>query len=58
MSNEFRRLDDTRLVHYEGVSYDGRPNCDMNTTDMYSQMYTPVAEIRTFLEKLERTRPI
>ena len=51
MSNEFRRLDDTRLVHYEGVSYDGRPNCDMNTTDMYSQMYTPVAEIRTFLEK-------
>ena len=49
MSGEMRRMDETRLVHYEGVSYDGRENCDMDTTDMYSQMYTPVADIRSFL---------
>ena len=49
MSDEFRRMDDTRLVHYEGVSYDGRENCDMDTTDMYSQMYTPVAGIKKWL---------
>ncbi len=49
MSNEIRRLDETRLVHYEGVSYDGRENCDMETTDIYSQMYTPVSDIRKWL---------
>ena len=49
MSNEIRRLDETRLVHYEGVSYDDRENCDMETTDIYSQMYTPVSGIRKWL---------
>ncbi|MBR2822726.1 MAG: DUF4981 domain-containing protein [Clostridia bacterium] len=50
MSDAFRRMDDTRLVHYEGVSYDGRPGCDMDTTDMYSQMYTPAKKVREFLK--------
>ena len=50
MSDTFRRMDDTRLVHYEGVSYDGRPGCDMETTDMYSQMYTPAKGVRAFLK--------
>ena len=49
MSNEMRRMDETRLVHYEGVSYDGRENCFMETTDIYSQMYTPVSRIRQWL---------
>ncbi len=49
MSDAFRRMDDTRLVHYEGVSYDGRPGCDIDTTDMYTQMYTPARKIREFL---------
>ena len=48
MSELFRKLDDTRLVHYEGVfhdrSYDG-------STDIESRMYPPVAEIREFLKE-------
>ncbi len=48
MSQEFRKMDDTRLVHYEGVSHER--DCHYpDTTDMYSQMYTPAAKIRTFL---------
>lgn len=46
MSNLFRRLDDTRLVHYEGIFQDRRYN---DTSDMESQMYTPVAGIKEFL---------
>jgi beta-galactosidase len=53
MSNRFRELDDTRLVHYEGVAHDRRCN---DTTDMESQMYTPVDGIRAYLKK-ERSRP-
>jgi beta-galactosidase len=43
MSEEFRRLDPDRLVHYEGISWDRRYN---GTSDMESQMYTPVEGIR------------
>lgn len=47
MSELFRELDDTRLVHYEGVfwdrSYDG-------TSDMESRMYTKVQEIEEYLK--------
>lgn len=46
MSEEFRRLDQTRLVHYEGIRHDRRRN---DTSDMESQMYTPVSEIRRFI---------
>ncbi len=48
MSEEFRRLDETRLVHYEGVAM-GRSMGYQDTTDMESQMYTPVARIRKWL---------
>lgn len=51
MSREMHRMDETRLVHYEGVCYDGRPGCDMDTSDIFSQMYTPVSGIREFLAK-------
>jgi beta-galactosidase len=53
MSNRFRELDDTRLVHYEGIAHDRRYN---DTTDMESQMYTPADEIRRYL-KQDRSRP-
>ncbi len=49
MSNLFRKLDPTRLVHYEGVDHD--PTY-MDTTDIYSSMYTPVEEIK---EKIRLT---
>ena len=53
MSQKFHHLDDTRLVHYEGVAHDRRRN---ETTDMESQMYTPVAQIRKYLAE-HRERP-
>ena len=46
MSQLFRNADPTRLVHYEGVCHDRRYNA---TSDMESQMYTPVADIKKFL---------
>ncbi len=48
MSEELRRMDDTRLVHYEGVAL-GRDMRYPDTTDMDSQMYTPVTGIRKWL---------
>lgn len=47
MSQFFRRTDPSRLVHYEGVFHDRRYN---NTSDMESQMYTPVCEVEKFLQ--------
>lgn len=46
MSEYFRRTDPGRLVHYEGIFWD-REYPD--TSDMESQMYTPVEGIKTFL---------
>ena len=46
MANRFRELDDTRLVHYEGIFHDRRYN---DSSDMESHMYTPVEGIRSFL---------
>lgn len=48
MSQKFRDLDPNRLVHYEGVCHDRRYN---DTSDMESQMYTPAAGIKKFLEE-------
>lgn len=53
MSQRFRELDDTRLVHYEGVHADRRYN---GSSDMESQMYTPVKDIKKFL-KVHRDKP-
>ncbi len=53
MSDKFRELDDTRLVHYEGVFQDRRYN---ETSDIESQMYTPVSTIEAFLSK-HRDKP-
>lgn len=46
MSQLFKKLDAHRLVHYEGIFHDRRYN---DTSDMESQMYTPVAGIEKFL---------
>ena len=53
MSREFRRLDPTRPVHYEGIFQDRRYP---DTSDMESQMYPSVADIEAFL-KVHRDKP-
>lgn len=53
MSQFFRKEDPTRLVHYEGVFHDRRYN---DTSDIESQMYTSVENIKKFLEK-DRSKP-
>ena len=53
MAKMFRKLDDTRLVHYEGVFNDRRYN---DSSDMESQMYPSVASIKEFLQK-DRSKP-
>ena len=45
-SEKFRALDPYRLVHYEGVCHDRRYNA---TSDMESQMYTSVENVKKFL---------
>ncbi len=53
MSKLFKKLDTTRLVHYEGICHDRRYN---DTSDMESQMYTSVEGIEAFLKK-DRSKP-
>ena len=53
MSQRFRELDNTRLVHYESIFHDRRYN---DTSDMESQMYTPVSGVRAFLKE-HRDKP-
>ena len=48
MSEYFRHADPSRLVHYEGIFWDR--SCPA-TSDLESQMYTPVEDIRAFLKK-------
>lgn len=48
MSEYFRNRDNTRLVHYEGVFNDRSYN---KTSDMESQMYTSVENIKKFLDE-------
>lgn len=53
MSRLFKSLDDTRLVHYEGVFHDRRYN---DTSDMESRMYPYVSEIEAYLKE-HREKP-
>lgn len=53
MSEYFRHADPTRLVHYENIFWDRRYN---GTSDMESQMYPPVADIKKFLSE-HRDKP-
>ena len=53
MSEKFRALDPYRLVHYEGIFNDRRYEA---TSDMESQMYTSVENVKKFLaEHKEKT---
>ncbi len=51
MSNEFRKWDPTRLVHYEGVHWDP---VYPDTTDVYSTMYMPVEVIKEQLKTTDK----
>lgn len=53
MSQLYRKLDPNRLVHYEGVVHDRRYN---DSSDMESQMYPSVEDIKAFLAK-DRSKP-
>ena len=53
MSQLYHKMDPNRLVHYEGVCHDRRYN---DTSDMESQMYPSVEDIKAFLEK-DRSKP-
>ncbi len=48
MSQQFKKRDDTRLVHYEGICHERTYN---DTSDVESQMYTKPLDIERFLEK-------
>jgi beta-galactosidase len=48
MSEKFRALDPYRLVHYEGIFNDRRYEA---TSDMESQMYTSVENVKKFLDE-------
>ena len=50
MSREFRRLDPTRLVHYEGDVHMEEADRIREVTDVETQMYTPAARIREYLQ--------
>ncbi|MDD3921663.1 MAG: glycoside hydrolase family 2 TIM barrel-domain containing protein, partial [Eubacteriales bacterium] len=54
MSRLLRQLDDTRPVHYEGVSHDPRYP---ESTDIASQMYTPATDLEAFLKE-HRDKPM
>lgn len=47
MSEVMRKMDPTRLVHYESIFHDRRYN---DTSDMESQMYPSVESIKDFLK--------
>ena len=53
MADYFRSVDNTRIVHYEGVFNDRRVE---GISDVESQMYTPVEGIKAFLAK-DRSKP-
>lgn len=48
MTALFKELDPDRLVHYESICHDRRRP---ETSDMESQMYTPVEGVKKFLEE-------
>lgn len=55
MARYIRGLDSSRLVHYEGIFHDRRYSDE--TSDIESQMYTPVLKIKEFLAE-NRTKPM
>ena len=56
MADEFRRLDTTRPVHYEGDCHAPAERRLRNVTDVESTMYVPAGRIREYL-KTHREKP-
>ncbi len=56
MSREMKRLDPTRLIHYEGDTHMPPEMRIREITDIESEMYTPAAKIRAFLAE-HRDKP-
>ena len=56
MSREMKKLDPTRLVHYEGDMHAEESLRIREITDVESEMYTPAAKIREYL-KNHREKP-
>lgn len=54
MSELFRKLDPTRLVHYEGVFWDRTYN---DSSDVESRMYASAVEIEQYLEENPDGKP-
>ncbi|MCH5256610.1 MAG: DUF4981 domain-containing protein [Lachnospiraceae bacterium] len=54
MSELFRKLDPTRLVHYEGVFQDRTYN---DSSDVESRMYAPVTDIEQYLKENPDGKP-
>jgi beta-galactosidase len=57
MAQRFRKLDNPRLVHYEGVAvrYERDPRYP-DTTDIYSEMYSSALEVEEYLKE-NRNKP-
>lgn len=53
MSQLFRKLDDTRIIHYEGIYYDRRFN---DSSDVESRMYPPASEVEEWV-KTDTSKP-
>lgn len=47
MSQLFRKLDDTRIIHYEGIYYDRRFN---DSSDVESRMYPSAKEVEAWVQ--------
>ena len=56
MSREMKRLDPTRLIHYEGDMHVEESGRIREITDIESEMYTPAAKIRNYLKE-HREKP-
>ncbi|MCR5296575.1 MAG: DUF4981 domain-containing protein [Clostridiales bacterium] len=56
MSREMKKLDPTRLIHYEGDMHAEDSKRIREITDVESEMYTPAARIREYL-KNHREKP-
>lgn len=54
MAEQFRKLDPTRIVHYEGIYHDPRYEA---TSDIASNMYLPATQVEQFLKE-HREKPL
>lgn len=50
MAEEFKRLDDTRPIHYESISIDR----SYDSSDIESRMYMPVSEFDDYLKEFDK----